>query len=65
MKQRRPGLYGLAKISTEHPVKSGRYDVVGTVGDCERLANRALMVSGYCHYTDGPYIAVSQLHPAR
>jgi hypothetical protein len=28
---------------------------------CEGLREGAMMVFGYCHYTDGPYIAVSRM----
>jgi hypothetical protein len=65
LKLRRLGLYGLAKASPDYPVKSRRYEVVGTVGDCERLGDGTAMVMGYCHYTNGPYVAVSELQPAK
>jgi hypothetical protein len=65
LKLRRLGLYGLAKASPADPVKSRRYVAVGTVGACERLSAGADMVMGYCHYTDGPYVAVSELRPAK
>jgi hypothetical protein len=65
LKLRRVGLYGLAKASPNAPVKSRRYVVVGLVGDCERLSDSTGMVMGYCHYTNGPYVAVSEFQSAK
>lgn len=39
---------------------------VGLLHDCESLYDTgAIMVSGYCHYTLGPYLAVASFHPIR
>jgi hypothetical protein len=65
LKMRRLGLYGLNKVSPGNPPKAGSYEIVGTVGDCERLGSDAMMVMGYCHYTNGPYIAVSELRQVK
>jgi hypothetical protein len=62
---RRVGLYGLEKASPAGPPQPGFYRIVGLAGDCERLAQGSLMVMGYCHYTGGPYIAVSEVRRGR
>ena len=65
LKLRRLGLYGLEKASPAMPTKPGPHEIVGTVGDCERLGDGAIMVMGYCHYTSGLYVAVSELRRVR
>ena len=62
---RRIGLYGLAKALPKGAPREGSYEIVGIVGDCERLSAGGVAVMGYCHYTDGPYVAVSELKRIR
>lgn len=62
---RRVGLYGLSKVLPENAPRIAFYTVVGTVGGCERLEAGRAMVMGYCHYTSGPYLAVSELQRIR
>lgn len=39
-----------------------RTSVVGVIGDCRDLDGaNVLMVAGYCHYTDGPILSVSEI----
>lgn len=64
LKGQRVGLYGLGKASPQGMPSRGFYRVVGTVGDCSQLDENA-MVMGYCHYTGGPYVAVSQIRRGR
>jgi hypothetical protein len=58
---RRVGLYLPDELRERAPVHGRSATAVGVVGDCETLSRGALMVMGYCHYTDGPYIAVSEM----
>lgn len=61
LSSRRIGLYlpdELRKRTPEHPRAS---TAVGIVGDCELLGRGAVMVMGYCHYTAGTYLAVSEM----
>ena len=62
---RRVGLYGLERASPTGPPPSGFYRIVGQAGDCGRLGDGNIMVMGYCHYTGGPYIAVSEVRWGR
>ncbi|HEX8223251.1 MAG TPA: hypothetical protein VF605_05495 [Allosphingosinicella sp.] len=62
---RRVGLYGLSRASPSGQPVPGFYRVVGRVGNCENLAAGSLMVMGYCHYTSGPYLALSEVRPVR
>ena len=64
LKGRRIGLYGLSRASPESWPRDGFYRVVGRTGDCAPLYI-ATMIMGYCHSTDGPYIAVSQIRRGR
>ena len=61
---RRVGLYGLSSVLSDDAPRGGFYRVVGIVGDCDRLGGGGMMM-GYCHYTSGPYLAVSELRRIR
>jgi len=65
LKEQRVGLYGLSRVLREDAPAVGYYRVVGTVGECARLGRDGMMVMGYCHYTNGPYLAVSELRRIR
>ena len=64
---RRIGLYGPQTIMQKlSDAQSARVRVVGKLWDCEKLhGSNVIMVMGYCHYTGGPIIGLSQLHPIR
>jgi hypothetical protein len=62
---RRLGVYGLDKAASGLRLKPGMYDVVGIVGDCDRLSANVGMVMGYCHSADGFYVAASEVRRAR
>jgi hypothetical protein len=62
---RRIGLYGLSRVLPENAPRITFYRVVGIVGSCEELYGGGGMVMGYCHYTSGPYLAVSELQRRR
>jgi hypothetical protein len=62
---RRVGIYGQEEILKAAPRRPQSFVVVGIADTCERLHEGAIMVTGYCHYTGGPMIAVAELHPLR
>jgi hypothetical protein len=60
-RQRRIGIYGKEELLASAPTKPSAYTAVGLVGQCEELGKGAVLVSGYCHYFFGPYIAVAEM----
>lgn len=60
---RRVGIYGTEKLLSAAPNKPLAYIAVGIVGLCENLRQGTAMVFGYCHYTDGPFLAVAEMRP--
>jgi len=62
LKGRRVGIYGTPELLSSAPPKPARYTAVGIAGTCDALAEGAIMVMGYCHYTGGAYIAVAEVH---
>lgn len=59
---RRVGIYGTERVLASAPRTAAAYTAIGIAGRCETLAEGAIMVMGYCHYTGGPYIAVAEMH---
>lgn len=59
--QQRLGVYATKELAKTFPVDMSRVVLVGNMGDCDELSHRpgVIMVSGYCHYSNGAYIAVS------
>jgi hypothetical protein len=60
---RRIGLYGTEAILDDAPERSAPYRLVGIYGHCETEWPNAMLVLGYCHYTDGPILKLSQAIP--
>jgi hypothetical protein len=58
----RIGIYGTDALLASAPHRPAAYLAVGIAGQCETLGDGAIMVMGYCHYTDGPYLAVAEMH---
>lgn len=60
---KRIGVYAFDELRKSFPGDMSRVVLIGNVGDCEELSHRknVVMVSGYCHYSPGAYIAVSAL----
>ncbi len=60
----RPGIavYASRRLSRMAPRKPRLYVAVGIARRCTDLPRNA-MVMGYCHTSDGPYIAVAQMKP--
>jgi hypothetical protein len=60
LRHRRIGLYARPELLETAPGEPERYLIVGRVGECETQWPDAMMVMGYCHYTGGPILLVSQ-----
>ncbi|HEY0313781.1 MAG TPA: hypothetical protein VGC56_14975 [Allosphingosinicella sp.] len=61
LKGSRVGIYGTEELLSSAPRSSQRYTAVGVPGMCETIRQAAVMVFGYCHYADGPYLAIAQM----
>lgn len=57
----RIGIYARDEILQHVPKRAVRYTMIGVVGQCETEWPKAMMVLGYCHYTSGPILKVSQV----
>jgi hypothetical protein len=60
---RRIGLYAQWELIGESSEKATQSLFVGRVGACETQWPDVIMVMGYCHYTSGPILLVSQSFP--
>ncbi|MFY7925647.1 MAG: hypothetical protein ACOVN5_07540 [Aquidulcibacter sp.] len=60
LSHKRIGLYWNRSLIGEPPEKPVRAVVVGRVGTCKTQWPGAVMVMGYCHYTDGPILVMSE-----
>ncbi|HEY0012345.1 MAG TPA: hypothetical protein VGB79_05775 [Allosphingosinicella sp.] len=58
---RRVGIYGTQALLASAPGTPAAYTAIGIAGQCDTLAEGAMMVMGYCHYTGGPYIAIAEM----
>jgi hypothetical protein len=61
LRHRRVGLYARPEVLEAGPAQSRRYVIVGRVGTCATQWPGAMMVMGYCHYTEGPILLVSEV----
>jgi hypothetical protein len=57
---RRVGLYGKFEMLEAAPEKAQPYLLVGVLSRCRTLAAGATMIMGYCHFSDGPILLLSQ-----
>ena len=62
LSRRRVGLYADWTKVGNPPDEPERVRVVGEAGRCETQWPEALMVMGYCHYTGGPILIVSEIY---
>lgn len=60
LRSKRVGIYAQWEKVGEPPERPRRTTFVGRVGDCETQWPGATMVMGYCHYTGGPILLVSE-----
>lgn len=59
---RRIGIYGTEQVLASASDARRRYTLVGIAGECDTLGGGATMVFGYCHYTDGAFIILAEIH---
>jgi len=59
--RRRVGLYGKFEMLEVAPEKARPYLLVGTLSRCKTLAAGAMMIMGYCHFSDGPILLLSEV----
>ena len=64
LSRKRVGLYADWTKVGNSPDEPERVRVVGEAGRCETQWPEALMVMGYCHYTGGPILIVSEIYQA-
>ena len=64
LRGKRIGLYAQWDKLGEPPDQPARSVFIGLVGRCETQWPDAIMVLGYCHYTGGSILLVSQTRPA-
>ena len=57
-------IYASRRLSRMAPREPRLYVAIGIVARCANLPQN-VMVMGYCHTSDGPYLAVSQMRPRR
>lgn len=60
LRSKRVGIYAQWEKVGEPPERPTRTTFVGRVGDCETQWPGATLVMGYCHYTGGPILLVSE-----
>ena len=60
LRHKRLGLYARTELLETAPSEPERYLIVGRAGECETQWPEAMMVMGYCHYTGGPILLVSE-----
>jgi len=65
LKGRRVGIYADERTFEKAPRHPTPFTVVGTWASCKTEWPGAMMVLGYCHFSDGPFLKVSQTRPAR
>jgi hypothetical protein len=61
LRGKRVGLYADWESFGDPFSKPERVRVLGLVGECETQWPGAMMLMGYCHYTGGPILLVSEL----
>jgi len=65
LKGRRIGIYADEQTFKMAPRRPKPFTIVGLYASCKTEWSGALMVMGYCHFSDGPFLKVSQTRPAR
>lgn len=61
LNRKRVGIYAKEDVLDRAPSKPSYVRLVGIIDQCETAWPGAMMVMGYCHYTGGPIIKVSQV----
>ncbi|MDB5712716.1 MAG: hypothetical protein JWO15_113 [Sphingomonadales bacterium] len=65
LRGRRVGIYADERTFVTAPRHPTPFTVVGTYASCKTEWPGAMMVLGYCHFSDGPFLKVSQTQSAR
>lgn len=65
LRGRRVGIYADERTFEKAPRHPTPFTVVGTYASCKTEWPGAMMVLGYCHFSDGPFLKVSQTQLAR
>lgn len=65
LKGRRVGIYANERTFDMAPRHPKPFTIVGTYASCKTEWPGAMMVLGYCHFSDGPFLKVSQTRPAQ
>lgn len=65
LKGRRVGIYADERTFAKAPRHTTPFTVVGTYASCKTEWPGAMMVLGYCHFSDGPFLKVSETRRAR
>lgn len=60
---RRVGIYADERTFISAPRKPKLFTIIGTYASCLTEWRGAMMVLGYCHFSDGPFLKVSQTMP--
>ncbi len=56
------GLYGSDEVMRNLPGQPVHVVIAGVVNSCLALRGSNTMAQGYCHYTDGGYVTVGEMH---
>lgn len=65
LKGRRVGIYADERTFAKAPRYPTPSTVIGTYASCKTEWPGAMMVLGYCHFSDGPFLKVSETQRAR
>lgn len=60
LSKRRVGIYADERTFISAPRKPKLFTIIGTYASCLTEWRGAMMVLGYCHFSDGPFLKVSQ-----
>lgn len=63
LKGRRVGIYADEKTMADRPRNPKPFKIIGSYASCATEWPGAMMVMGYCHFSDGPFLKVSQVLP--
>ncbi|SDD71660.1 hypothetical protein SAMN05444678_12015 [Sphingomonas sp. YR710] len=62
---RRVGIYADERTLIKTPRRPKPFKIIGTYASCATEWPGAMMVLGYCHFSDGPFLKISQVLPAK
>jgi hypothetical protein len=62
---RRVGIYAKERLFATAPRRPKPFKIVGVYASCKTEWPEAMMVLGYCHFSDGPFLKAAQATAAR